>query len=424
VDVRKFLGCLVLAVLFPTVAFADIHDEFHACQYDRLPQLKKAGFQATSAADQFCIGYGYWQAVAGLPHDPVQSAQWLAKAAAQGHPGAQTVLAYDYEQGHGVPKDYSQAVAWLRKALAQNYPDAMFHMGRLTSTGKGVRQDENAARQWFQKAADAGSADGIIALRQYREYDMEAPARPVAMRADQAYQAKDYPRAAALYREAANAGNPSAQVALGTLLRQGLGVPKDPKEAFQLFRQAATKGYARAEAQVGFALELGEGVAQNWPEAAKWCNQSARQFDKLGLYCMARMFQFGIGVPQDRARSIRIYDRAVDAGDGQSKFLAQWLRVPQNCIGYPNEWEREHFLFVCEEPKGIAFASEAERHHWLGVLAEKHLEEAARLWAQTSNNSYGKGMCEGAGGSWSGICHGDGGIIFNPQQQDRYGRPL
>src|SRR4051812_43696736 len=112
-----------LICVFPPLFAADIHDEMHACVHERLPVLKRAGFRPTTAADQFCMGYGYWEAVAGLPRDPVQSAQWMAKAAQQGHAGAQTVLAYDYEQGHGVPKNYAEAVRLLRLALAKEYPD-------------------------------------------------------------------------------------------------------------------------------------------------------------------------------------------------------------------------------------------------------------------------------------------------------------
>jgi TPR repeat protein len=412
-----------LILLAPIAARADIHDEMHACIHERLQQLKKAGFQASSAADQFCIGYGYWQARLGLPHDPAKSAEWFAKAAAQGHPGAQTVLAYHYEQGHGVAKNYAEAVRLLRLALNQNYPDAMFHMGRLYTTGKGVPRNSEMAVQYFQKAAAAGSADGIIAIRQQRDYDLTAPARQTVEAAYQAFQAKDYARAAALYRTAADAGNPQAQTNLGTMLRIGQGVPKDEAAAIALYRKAAAKGWASAQAQLGFAYEMGDGVPKDWKQAYQWCNQSARQFDKLGLFCLGRMYHFGIGVAQDRQRAYRIYDRAEDAGDGMSKFFASWLRVKQNCVGFRSEEERQHYTDVCQDPAGIAFASEQQRVQWLTQRQAEANRAALAAWG--SSGGFGSGACGAAGGSWGGGgCMGDGGRIFDPMQQDRYGRNL
>ena len=112
------LGCFSL--LCPIAAWSDIHDDFHACVQGRLQQLQKAGFQISTPADQFFIGYGYWLARSGLPRDPARSAQWMSKAAAAGHPGAQTLLGYFYEQDQGVPKNYNEGVRWIRLALAQN----------------------------------------------------------------------------------------------------------------------------------------------------------------------------------------------------------------------------------------------------------------------------------------------------------------
>jgi len=302
------LGCSAL--------WGDIHDEFRDCQYERLKQLKAVNYRASTAVDQFCMGYAYWRAVGGFTHDPAQSAQWFARAAAQGHAGAETVLGYHYEQGHGVPKDYRLAVQWIQRAVAQGYADAMFHMGRLTSTGKGVPQSQSGAHQWFEKASAAGSADAIVALRQEREYALEQPARAAFGTGYQAFSRDVFATAAAQYRVAAQAGNAAAMVALGTLMRTGRGVPKDEARAVEWYRAAATKGLASAGSQLGFAYEYGEGVAADWKEAAKWCTAAGRQFDRLGLYCLARMYQFGIGVPQDRARAIKLFDRAEDQGDG------------------------------------------------------------------------------------------------------------
>lgn len=419
-------ACPILATIAVSAMplLADIHDEIHACIHERLPVLRRTQYNATTATDEFCMGIGYWRARAGLQHDPVKSAQWLAKAAAKGHLGAETVLAYHYEQGHGVARNYPEAVRLLRLAASRNYPDAMFHLGRLYATGKGVPRNEAESDAWFAKAAAAGSADGIVALRRNRERIMNAPGQTAIEAAYRAYQARDYARAAALYRTAANAGSPQAQNNLGTMLRLGQGVPQNLPAAIAMYRQAAAKGYAAAQAQLGFAYEEGEGVKQDWKEAFRWCSLSARQFEKLGLYCLARQYQFGIGVPQDRQRAYRLFDRGEDAGDGMSKFFATWLRNKNNCVGFRSEAERDKNADVCEDPKGKAFGNQAERLAWLRARQQAADARALAAWA-ASGSAYGEASCSAAGGTWrSAACYGEGARTFDPNQQDRNGRPL
>lgn len=412
---------LLLVLLAPALAGADLHDEFRACLYEYYPRLKKANAAtAVTATDQFCLGFAYWSGTGPVPKDPAQSARWWGQAAWQGHPGAQTMLAYQYGRGLGVARNDAEAVHLLRAAIAQGYGDAMFNLGRLHARGQGVPKSEAESRQWLEKALRAGSVDAAIALRDAREQELRKPAAEQAGAAYQAYRAGDLPRAVSLYRAAAEAGNAAAQEALGTLLRTGQGVARDPAAAARLYRQAADRAYGRAQAQLGLAHELGEGVAENWTEAHAWCLKSARQFDRLGLYCLGRHYQFAIGVVYDRQQAVRLFERAEDQGDGQSKFFARWLRVKENCVGYRNEWERERFLFICAEPAGRAFASLHQRNMWLSEERNK-FERTLR----PIEDGYGKGACGAAGGSWGGGgCRGDGGRTFDPMQQDRHGRNL
>jgi TPR repeat protein len=62
---------------------------------------------------------------------------------------------------------------------------------------------------------------------------------------------KDPPLAAALYCEAARAGNAEAQYALGWMYANGRGVPRDPAVADALFSLAARSGHAYARKMLG-----------------------------------------------------------------------------------------------------------------------------------------------------------------------------
>jgi len=78
--------------------------------------------------------------------------------AEQGYAGAQTRLAFMYEEGHGVPHDSAEALRWYRQAAEQRQAMAQFHLGFMYRDGKGVPQSDVQAYQWFTSVA-AGLAD-------------------------------------------------------------------------------------------------------------------------------------------------------------------------------------------------------------------------------------------------------------------------
>ena len=61
----------------------------------------------------------------GRRPDPTRALEWYRKAADDGSPGAQRVLAQDYDFGiGGLPQDAAQAIIWYRKAAAGGDPYA------------------------------------------------------------------------------------------------------------------------------------------------------------------------------------------------------------------------------------------------------------------------------------------------------------
>ena len=66
----------------------------------------------------------------GLEVDAVQAADWMQKAAQQGHAEAQYNLAVMYNEGRGIPSDRMKAKAWLKKAIGQGHQRA----GKLLAT--------------------------------------------------------------------------------------------------------------------------------------------------------------------------------------------------------------------------------------------------------------------------------------------------
>ena len=75
--------------------------------------------------------------------------------------------------------------------------------------------------------------------------------------------------AIAVWREAAEAGDPEAQTYLGEVYERGLGGPADPAAAARWYRKAADQGFARAQVNLAALYETGEGVGSNRRRAAR-----------------------------------------------------------------------------------------------------------------------------------------------------------
>lgn len=95
--------------------------------------------------------------------------------------------------------------------------------------------------------------------------------RPEA-RAFRAMAAGDYATAHKILQPRADQGAPFAQALLGTLYKDGNGVPRDARKAIALFEQAADAGNCIGMGQLGWVHVEGVGAAQDFVAAYKWFN--------------------------------------------------------------------------------------------------------------------------------------------------------
>ena len=108
--------------------------------------------------------------------------------------------------------------------------------------------------------------------------DLSALDRGVA-----AYASGNYAVALAQFRLAAAQGEARAQFTLGTMYKNGEGVPQNYVEAVTWYRLAAAQGVAVAQTALGSMYYLGTGVPQNHAEAMKWFHLAAAQgFAEIG----------------------------------------------------------------------------------------------------------------------------------------------
>ena len=83
--------------------------------------------------------------------DPQKAAQWMRKAASQGHAGSQFYMGHYYLNGMEViKKDEQQAFEWFRKAAEQGEPTSQMNLAQCYQKGVGVKEDQVKAFQWFR----------------------------------------------------------------------------------------------------------------------------------------------------------------------------------------------------------------------------------------------------------------------------------
>ena len=109
----------------------------------------------------------------------------------------------------------------------------------------------------------------------------------------------DYAAGLSELRPAAEKGDVRAQVLLGDMYREQLGVRRDDSLAAFWYRKAAELGWAPAQAQLGHLYRRGEGVLQSHVEAAKWYRKAAEQNLTVGQVSLGATYYHGLGLARD-----------------------------------------------------------------------------------------------------------------------------
>ena len=128
----------------------------------------------------------------------------------------------------------------------------------------------------------------------------------------------EYATALRLWRPLAEQGDAFAQAAIGTIYRDGLGVPQDDAEAVKWFRMAAEQGQPDAQNRLGDMYYHGLIVTQDYGEAAKWHRMAAEQGVAFAQTTLGVSYANGQGVPQDYVLAHMWFNLAAAAGDNSA----------------------------------------------------------------------------------------------------------
>jgi TPR repeat protein len=195
----------------------------------------------------------------------------------------------------------------------------------------------------LQSKADAGDATAQLALG--RAYQNGNGVR------------QNDELAAKWYRKAADLGNAAAQNNLGIMYRGGLGVEKNKEEAVKWYHMAARQGNANAMFNIGAAYYDGEVeratelAAYEWFVIAEEAGSSTAHdavtrtaaelgapFTRDALIEIAQMYEKGTDIPQNYAQAIKWYNRAAESGNASAKVQLASMYI--NATGAPKDYAR------------------------------------------------------------------------------------
>jgi TPR repeat protein len=243
--------------------------------------------------------------------------------------------------------DAPAAIAACRRAVEQfpNVPRFAEELGRSYRAAGDYRN----AMIWHRRAADAGYSAAEVSIGKMYRDGLGVPV--------------DDAEALRWYRLGAAQNDSWAWVSLGIMARDGRGVPQDYAQALDWFQRAAKTGNDWAFTNIGRMYVAGLGVPQDFDRAVAWFRRAAEMGDLLAQITLGRMYRDGEGVSQDYGRAVRWYRAA--AGQGFAHAQARLGRLYEAGHGVPQDYHE-----ALQWYRRAAAQGEVWSHRYLGRLYE------------------------------------------------------
>lgn len=276
------------------------------------PQQILARLEALAGSGDAQAKFDFGMALAGakdvVDHERL-AAEWIEKAAEQGHHTAAYMIASFYYHGEGVLQNYAAAFYWAKVSAEKGNAHAQYFLSGLYREGQGTRPDAAQADQWLTKASEQGhpGAQHGQGLKCLSEGD---PAK-----------------AAFWFQKAADQGSAMALADLGVLYAKGQGVTRDLARAMTYLAQAAAEGVAAAQYNLAEAFAKGDGITPDDAQALIWYGKAAAQGYPAAEYEMSMRYRFGAGVETDITESIDWLQYAAVHGHADAQFFLGGLHA-------------------------------------------------------------------------------------------------
>ena len=112
---------------------------------------------------QYELARAYYTARFG-EQNPGEAAKWCRRAAEQGWPPAESLLAQFHVGAFGVAEDWDQVFYWNRRAAEHGDPWGQIALAWCYRQGVGTQQDTGLAFKWWLEAAQQGLPEAQYAV--------------------------------------------------------------------------------------------------------------------------------------------------------------------------------------------------------------------------------------------------------------------
>ncbi len=241
-----------------------------------------------------------------------QMAVRLAKAGESGDIDAQYKMGvFNYAGVDGIPRNDVKARYWIKKAADQGHAISAGQYGYMLQKGIGGSVDESGATPYFLKAAQMGDnyAKGWYALN-------------IVLANDSSNMAK----ATAYAVEAADAGDLTAQILLGSIIYYE-GSAQDSAKSFKYLTQAVAQNSAMGLRFLGkWYVYGGDGVTKDVPKGVSFLERSVALGDARAMVQLSKFYAFGFnGIEKNEPKAVRLIQQAAAKNDPEAiGFLAQF----------------------------------------------------------------------------------------------------
>ena len=390
---------------------------------------------------QVVLGWRYYNGE-GVATNQTEATNWWAKAAEQGNPRAMIAMgdvfyekwesenstnAGPIDPATGLPTasnntnsvNYNESMNWYGKAAELEDTNAMWKLiwnGNAGSTNFGTIIDpatglpitimpNSASRRWLQKLAGRGDTEAMVTLGSVYVNETNA---------DEGLK---------WLHKAADTGETSAWTTLGSIYESGNGgVSKDIREAIRWYTKAATNRDVSSELHLAELYRDNEEI-KNLQESFNWFLKVAQQFDsstnrldkiftQVAVVPVAKAYDKGLGVDQDKTEAIKWYKKAADAGETE----AEWrLGVKYNVgdgVDIDMQKALQWYLKAANTPKEfgiIVLPGVAEAQRNIGYLyrdgegVAQDAQEAFGWFMKAAENGDSASQCEVAKAYNTGI---------------------
>ncbi len=304
----------------------------------------------------------------GCERNLSRAKECLDLSIAAGNPAAAVYMGEELMDGGIFEKNPDEAMKYFEKAAKLGYTNAYENLGDIYHDGVYAEKDIPKALEFYELAAHGGSDSAkekckkIKAVRE--RFYLDAHNIINAKNAGENKKASDGFKYAAI---ASAMGDARGMLLLAECYLNGTGVKKDRKSAFSWFKNAADAGLPDAMYCLGLCYAKGIGTNFSYKEALKAFKYAqnasvpgaSEELDKLyirrttkmvrslyssamtlifnkkyaaaarlllsfssleypkAIYTLGCLYEFGKGVPNDRERAIRYYEKA---GKGNPSF--------------------------------------------------------------------------------------------------------